>query len=283
MNIKQIKKIYPYIKSQNKNIKWRSLKAKEFICAIKEKQKTCNCFLNSTFTALYNSMRGKEILSKRIKIEQSSFADPAYKIILSPNGKNENYRVSNQDYFEQYFNIYRTYNEYPKKSGHFLDSPSNNLNTAIDIAVSKMIKKHPEQKPWYMRLYSFPNNMRHEFNKPSRAFEWFTGIKPIKIGEDGIKTELIKYKDDVLNLLNYLGKLSPNDYSFVLMSGGKETPQTEKWHCVPITKIDNTTQQVYFFDKRLKRELFVNFDTILNSFKAIVGINWINQDKQNHP
>ena len=274
MKISRLKKIYPYIKPCQKNINWRPLRLDEFQAGVDELQKTCNCFSNATRIALFNSDYGRKILEKRIQIQKEEMDDPAYKIVLTPNGKKEIYRITKKDYFGKFFDVYKHYTEEFYCPYNFNDSESKNLNIAFDIAVSKMIHKHPEQKPWYMRIYDWPNNKRYEYNKPSRAFEWLTGIKPIQIGENGYRTELIKYKDKVLSLLEKLGNMSPKDYSFILMSGSKETPNSETWHCLPITKVDNIEKRVYFTDKRKNKNFSVSFNTIVNNFKAIVGINW---------
>lgn len=276
MKTREIRKIYPYIKQTHKGIHWRRLNNTEIQNGMAELQKTCDCFSNATRYALLNSNKGREILSNRIKIDKDSSIDPTYKITLNVNKHDESYRVTKNDYFGKFFSTYRAYNEYPPKSGEFQESEANNLNTAFDIAIAKMIKKHPKEKPWYMRIYDWPHNKKYEYNRPSRAFSWLTGIKPIAYGENGLKCGLEKQREEVLALLNTLGNLSAKDYSFILMTGARFTPMVEKWHCVPITKVDNESKKVFFYDKRQNKEFDISFDTILYSFKAIVGINWSN-------
>ena len=227
--------------------------------------------------ALYNSKIGREILSKRIRIESCSRPDPTYKIVLSPNGKKEVYRIDDSDYFDKYLSIYNKYNPDLFKSIDLNKSGARNLNIALDIAVAKMIKKHPTQKPWYMRIYDWPFNKNYEYNKPSRAFEWLTGIKPVSIGENGLKTNLVEKADEVLALLNKLGNSSPEDYSFIIMTGGKKSPFAEKWHCLPVLKVDNEKEVVDVIDKRKNTKFQIHFVSILKYFKSIVGINWKEQ------
>lgn len=276
MKIKTLKRIYPFINTDAKNINWRTITKEELKKCILEEQKTCNCFHNATRVALFNSDKGQEILLDRVKVEKDSLpnSDPAYKIVLTPNKEKEIYRITVFDYLNKFFDVYKQYNTNPENVYDFVDSESQNLNTAFDIAVAKMIDKHPKQKPWYMRIYDWPNNKKYEYNKPSKAFEWLTGIKPIQYGEEGYKTELNKYKEEVLKLLKTLGNMSSKDYSFILMSGSKYTPNCEKWHCLPITKVDNNEERVWFINKRFNKTYSVSFATVINNFKAIVGINW---------
>ena len=274
MKITTLRKIYSFISPDSKKISWERIGGRHLRRTIQEKQKTSNCFANATRVALYNSVQGKKILKSRIKREKGAKEHPAYKITLTPNGNKEVYRVSKKDYFGKFFGAYRTYNETYLNSGNFIDSVSKDLNLALDIAVSKMVSKHSEQKPWYLRIYSYPFNEKYEYNIPSRAFEWFTGIKPIQYGEEGFFGNLSKYSKEVLALLEKLGNLSPSDYSFVLMSGSSKTSVNEKWHCLPITKVDNEKRKVWFIDKRFNKEFDLPFEEVLNSYKAIVGINW---------
>ena len=274
MKINTLRKIYPYLSTNYKNVNWERVGGKHFKKTMQEKQKTSNCFSNAVRVALFNSIQGKKILKSRVKREKNAEQHPSYKFILSPNGKEEVYRVSRLDYFSKFFSAYRTYNETYPRSGNFQDSVSKDLNLAYDIAISKMVSKHPEQKPWYLRLYCFPYNKKYEYNVPSRSFEWFTGIKPIAIGEKGFRSELYRYKDEVLNLLEKLGNLSNKDYSFVLMSGRRKTPVNEKWHCLPILSVDNENKRVHIIDKRFNEKFDISFDTVLYNYKAIVGINW---------
>ena len=274
MKLSKIRRIYPYIEQRMKNVQWQKVSEETLERAMQQKQRTCNCFHNATRIALYNSDKGREILQKRIKVEKTSLQEPSYKIILTPENQKEIYRVGDDDFFNKYFSIYRKYNEIPYRSGNFKESESRNLNVAFDIAVAKMIQKHPAEKPWYLRIYDWPRNNNYEYNKPSRAFKWLTGRKPIQIGEDGYKTNLKSHEKDVLELLNKLGELSPKDYSFVIMTGSKYTPLAEKWHCLPILNIDKKAQTVQVVDKRTGEEFDVAFDSIINFFKAIVGINW---------
>ena len=274
MRVSFLRKYYPLLSSTKKNKKWRQITNYELFNAIQEKQKLCNCFSVATKYSLYYSTVGKEILRSRIFVDRNNNSlEPSYKIILSPNGKDEIYRINESEYSGKYFRLFTKYNEHPPFSGFYLDSLCRNLNTAIDIAITKMIKKHPNQKDWYTRLYGFTNK-KCEFNKPSRAFEWFTGIKPIQYGEEGYKSNLIKYKNDVVNLLKKMSVVSKENYSFVLVSGAKKTSKVYKWHCMPIIKVNFRNKTVRFYDPRERKTFEESFYSIIEKYKAIVGIFW---------
>ncbi|MBE7703635.1 MAG: hypothetical protein E7Z89_06260 [Cyanobacteria bacterium SIG28] len=278
MNFKLLRKIYPHIEAQNKNICWRRITDDELLKIAGEPQKLCNCFSMSTRDALINSSRGREILKKRIWVDKNATTDsPAYKIILSPNGRDEVYRVSPLDYYTKYAGITATYNEIPKGSGNYKHSESNNLNTAIDIAITKMISKHPKEKPWYVRLFTSPISKKCEFNHPSKAFEWFTGIKPVAIGEDGLFNNLNKNKQETLKQLDELSGTDSKNYSFILLTGFRTDKRLENWHCYPIKRIGYSSLDI--LNKRTDDGLRFTGAEVTKLFKALVGIDWRKVEK----
>ena len=276
MNKVFLRKIYPYIDNGRKDIKWRRLTDAEIDSFANAKQKIANCYLDSTRKALFGSNEGREILKKRIWIEANKKPreEASYKFILSPNGKNEIYRVDKNDYFSKYYSLYTRY----------IDELGLNLLTdkktylpcvAMDIAVSKMISKHPKLKDWYLRLYGFPiyENMKCEHNKASRAFEWLTGKKPTTIiAEDGYKDYLKNNQEITIEKLKELAQKEAKDYSFIAMTGKENVKKkVAKWHCLPIEKIDET---VHLRDKRTNEEINLDYEKFIKEFKALVGIEW---------
>ena len=272
MKISTLRKIYPYIREDAKNIKWRNLTDTEIEAAMAEPQKICNCFNSASRYALFSSRKGREILKNRIKIQKGVKSDPAYKFKFTINDKDEIYRVDREDYFKRFFKIFRRYSESEHYVGEFLPSPSNNFNMAVDMAVSKMIKKHPTQKGLFLRIFRrfWASNMRCEYNRPSRAFEWLTGKSAEKIGEDGLFKTLKDYPKQTEDLLNSLG----NDYSYILLSGNKKIKDVKKWHCLPIIRVIPEERTVELLNKRDGSIILYNFDDLIKDFKAIVGIRW---------
>ncbi len=271
MKISTLRKVYPYLYRENRNVKWRKLTDSEFETSKNQLQKIANCFDEATRYALLNSTKGKEYLRNRIRIQKGNYHFPAYKINLNVNGKNENFRTYRNDYFSTYKDITKDY----AKHNLILTHNRPTLSQAINIAVCKMVEKHPKMKPFYLKLHGFPimNNRNCEFNKPSNAFKWFTGKTPIAIGESGLNLTLKKHKNEVLDLLNDLGNSSPKDYSFVVLNGFKKIGKCpHSWHTMAITNVDSKKQTISIIDKRSNTISEISFDDVVNRCKAIVGI-----------
>lgn len=272
MQISTLRKIYPFLNKNVKNIKWRALTDAEINAAMKEPQKVANCYNVASRYALFSSDKGRELLRQRIRIQKNAKSDPAYKFTLSVNNKDEIYRVDDRDYFRKFFGLYKNYNA--DDYGNFSPSECGNLNLAADIAVSKMISKYPKQKELALRFFKWPyiRNLKCEYNRPSRAFEWFTGIKPKNIGEDGLFKALKNQPENVRKFLQELGQ--SKDYSLIVMSGNKGYQGIKSWHCLPVTNIDSLAEIVSVINRRNGKQYKFSFDEIIKNFKALVGIKW---------
>ena len=276
MKISILRKIYPYLNSHQKNIKWRSLTDEEFERSLKDYQVIANCFEDATRYALIKSNKGRELLRKRFKIQKNASIDPAYKIQLSANDKKkEIYKATPLDYYGGYFKLYREYSDSPDGLASF-DYSDSKLGLGVNIAVSKFVNKHPLMKPVLSRLYMFPAivNRNCEYNKPSNAFKWFTGINPISIGENSINLNLRKNKKDVFDIFNKLGNLKSTDYSFVAVTGLRKIKDISSWHTVPINSVNLSDRTIEIINKRTNKITKISFDEFINNFKAIVGIKW---------
>lgn len=272
MKLCLLRKIYPYMNSGMKNIRWRKLTDAELNLAMQEKQKLCTCYSESTRHALLSTDKGREMLRKRIKIQQEKSLEPAYKITLNANGKAETYRTTSCDYYGTYM---RLYEEYYEGALNFLNEGEKrvNLGLATNIAISKMIAKHPTMKSFFSRIYKFPliRNTRSEFNKPSRAFEWFTSKPPIAIGEKSWNFNLKKYASEVVDTLN---SFEQGKSSFVVVSANKKINGIDKWHCLSIINVDKEKKTVDLMNKRDNKVTTFTFDDVINHCKAIVGMNF---------
>lgn len=273
MNKVLLRKVYPYISNDRKNIKWRRLTDAELESMSNQTQKIANCYLDSTRAVLCASEKGREFLKKRIFVQTGNLDDPAYKFVFNVNGKDEPFRVERNDYYSKYYKIYDRYIE-ELLTGKLADIFNGMPNIAMDIAVSKMVTKYPKEKEWFLRLYKQPiyENLKCENNRPTKAFEWLTGQKPkIVISEDGLKDKLSNHKEEALNILKKLSELSPKNYSFVAMTGSQKSTMIPKWHCVPIIEVKDKVQIV---DKRTNRNFWFKPENFIERFKSIVGIIW---------
>lgn len=262
MNFAVLRKKYSNVPWSAKNIKWRKLTDAEFNTAMQQRQVVANCYDEATRYSLLASKKGREYLRSRIRIQKGSSLCPAYKIKLNINGKDESFRATKADYFGTFVNA--MYNYFTPR-----------LSLGVNIAVSKMISKYPSMKAWYLKLYSLScmRNRNYEFNKPSNAFKWFTGKKPLAIGESGCSLTLKKHRKEVIGLLNELGESSPDNYSFVLLNSFKKLGKnSRKWHTMPIVDVDSKKQTVSFMDKRTNEIFKVTFEDVINNCKAIVGV-----------
>ena len=276
MKISILRKIYPYLNFNQKNIKWRSLTDDEFERSLKDYQVIANCFEDATRYALIKSDKGRELLRKRFKIQKNASIDPAYKIQVNVDeNKKEIYKATPLDYYGGYFKLYREYSDSPEGLASF-DYSDSKLGLGVNIAISKFISKHPLMKPILTRLYMFPAivNRNCEYNKPSNAFKWFTGINPISIGEDSFNLNLKKNKEEVLDILNKIGNSKSKDYSFVAVTGLKKIKEISPWHTVPINSVNLTDKTIEIINKRTNKITKITFDEFINNFKAIVGIKW---------
>ena len=275
MKISMLRKIYPYLNHNMKNIKWRSLTDEEISRAMSDKQIIANCFDEAARYSLLASEKGRELLKKRIKIQKDAAMEPAYKITLHINGKNKTYKALLNDYVGKHFDLYKEYSNNPFGLSSF-DYSNTRLSLGVNIAIRKMVKRHPLMKPLLARLYMFPliKNRACEYNRPSNAFKWFTGIEPVSIGESDLKLNLKKHKDDVLELLQDLGQHNSKDYSFVAMTSNEKVKGIDKWHCLPILGVNNKNKTVKVLNKRTNYKTNISFDDFVNKFKAIVGIKF---------
>jgi len=261
MKIGFLRKIYPYLSKDTKNIKWRNLTEQELNRAMEEKQVISNCYDEATRYALLASKKGRKFLKSRIKIQKGENIDPAYKIKLNINGKDEIYRATKNDYKYFFSDIYDNYAKADVIVKPYT-AKNSRLSLAVNIAVSKMITKHPSMKPLVSKIFvsPFSRNANCEFNKPSNAFKWFTGKNPIEYGESGINMSLRGYRDETLKLLKSLGKSKPKNYSFVALTGFQRKKKINSWHTVPITNVNFKEKTVTVLDKRTHNYTTVSFD-----------------------
>lgn len=244
-NVSLVRKIYPYLCDTAKNRKWRSLSAKELEALMNEKQVISNCYDVATRYSLLSTQKGKEFLLKRIKLEKGT-DNPHCKVTFNIDGKNKTYVSS-------------------------LNSGS--LSSKIASAVTKMIRMNPSQKPLISQFGKCGFNRACEFNYPSHAFSWYTGKKPISIGENEFNLSLRPHKEEVINLLNSAAKEKSGEYSLVVISGHQANKLNghRRWHCLPIVEINPEDKTLKIVNKRTDEVILLSFDELVNKFKGLVG------------
>ena len=271
MNISKIRKIYPKLKTYTRNIKWRQLSDKELDLLAQEKQITSNCYDNSVRYVLINNPNGREIFRRCLKIQKDNYdLEPAYKASFFVNGERKNFRCGISDYYGKFLKYYADFYNGMK---NFINTRQKRVTPEIGISIliSKMIKKYPQQKPLWSRIYEFPytKNRSYEHNKISNAFKWYTGRTPVSIGEEGINNNLKKYSQDVKNLLD---SIDLEKDCFVVMTGNRKYKDIDSWHCTPIINIDSKNKTLTIINKRTNKTEKITYDELISNFKAICGI-----------
>ena len=272
MKISTLRKIYPYISESKKNLKWRPVTDAELMSATQDYQVLATCYEESVRYVLSSNEIGRNILKNRIKLSKDSLKEPSYKIKFNVKGKEEFYKADKSDYYDKYWNIY---NEFYGGALALLgdDVKRATLSAGIDIAISKMIKKHPFFKPLISRLYMFPliKNRGCEHNLPSNAFRWYTGKEPIVIGESELALDMSKHEEQITEILD---GYNPQMDCFVLLTGFHHVQGLDKWHCLSLVSVDKEAKTVELFNKRFNTTSIHSYQEIISKFKGLVGIRF---------
>ena len=83
----------------------------------------------------------------------------------------------------------------------------------------------------------------------------------------------INREKEVFSLLNSLGEMDSNDYSYVVISSWQQNKLNgnRRWHCLPIVSVDKESKTLQIINKRDNKVIPLTFDDLVNNFKAIVG------------
>lgn len=243
-----LRKIYPFLNENSKNLKWRKLTNDELDSLMNEKQVISNCYDIAVRHSLLASEKGREMIRKTIKVAKNPDNGLACKVIFNIDGKKKPYVVT--------------------------DVKHKSLGDLVTFAVDKMIKNNPSQKPFISRLARFGFSRSCEFNKPSNALNWYTGKEAQSIGEHNLNLSMKSNKNEVLGLLDDLGDKSSKDYSFVAISSWKPSRLNgkKKFHCLSIINVDSKNKTLDIINKRTNEIITVGFEEFIKKFKAIVGL-----------
>ena len=133
-----------------------------------------DCYIVSSLGILSRSKKGQKILQNNITTNGKDFNIK----INNVNEKVEDYFISEKEINNLKFKSYE--NEMP-----FEELP---VVKAFELAMNKLIKKHPFQKPLICR--ALETQERFEYNKPSNFLKLFTGITPETINESSLSMSL---------------------------------------------------------------------------------------------
>ena len=95
-----------------------------------------------------------------------------------------------------------------------------------------------------------------------------TGKEPRVIGETDYNLNLIKYKDEVMELFEQMDK--EKEHSFVISTGLKPL-DGHRWHVYVIENVDLTNNTITVKEKRGNKPQTMSIDEALKNFKFIAG------------
>lgn len=224
------------------------------------KQHFQDCYLVSSIGALSKSMYGRRTLFENIV-----HTDKGYRIRFNNiDGRKEDFFATHEEmdkliYMDKYMNPIP------------IAVPHNPVIKALEVAMNKLLEKHPSKKPFICR---FPScNEKFEFNKPSNFLEMFTGKKPIKLNEGGIRLNLKSKKENAEKIFEEI-KRNPN-CSFVAGTSIGLNKGLSDNHCYTVDRV-NKNNTIELFDHRFLETITLTYEQAINKLKFLVG--YFNQE-----
>ena len=212
-----------------------------------------DCYLLSSLGILSRSKKGQKVLKKNITTNGKDFNIKFNNV----NGKVEDYFVSEQE----------INNLKMKEFGKEIPIENSPIVKAVELAMNKLIKRHPFEKPLVCRFLE--TQERFEYNKPSNFLKLFTGITPETINESSLSMSLL---DKITKSIDTLKKIANDKDSTFIAGTGLSFDGLPSWHCYGITKVDIQNNKFYVFDHRLNKELEFPIISGLLKFKFLTGI-----------
>ena len=214
-----------------------------------------DCYLLSSIGALSRCENGQRILKQNIQREGNDF----FVKFNNVNGKAENYFVSAEEckqLVEQKLDF---------------DTPTHEIINAVEVAMDKLIKAHPDKKSFISKLlciYEIDKLRRFESNFVSNFLEMFTGIKPLTLNEKTLRMTLKKHQSEATGLMYAMGECQG---SFVFGTGYKRHNALSNFHCYEMVKSHPQLEQVEITEHRDNKIITLNYREVINNFKYICG------------
>lgn len=213
-----------------------------------------DCYLVTSIGALARSQNGQKILSQNIAHEQNGF-----RITF------QNIHDCVEDYFVSQGEILRLtpLDKYYEEA--IVTYPQNPIIKAIEVAMNKLLKLHPDKKPFISRLMKCQE--KFEYNKPSNFLKMFTGKKPIILNESSLKMSLPK--DEAIELLERIDKA--DDFSFIAGTGISRNDDFPSLHCYTVEGVNSENQYLQVYESRNCKSIELPFEKALKIFKYLTG------------
>ncbi len=215
-----------------------------------------DCYLISSVSALARSKDGQKILSQNISRRGDGFRIRFQNV----DEHRLEYLVTQED-IQRLIPLDKYYNE------AIITCPQNPIIKAIEVAMNKLLKEHPDKKPFVSRLARC--HEKFEYNKPSNFLEIFTGQKPIILNEGGLRMSLTHDKDKAIELLERIDKA--DDFAFIAGTGLKDQKGFAKVHCFAIEGVNTENQYLQVYESRNRESIEVPFEKAIKIFKFLTG------------
>ena len=211
-----------------------------------------DCYILSSLGILSRSKKGQKILQNNITTNGHDFNIKFQNV----NGKAEDYFISEEEIHNLKFKD-------KKNNLQDLHCP---IVKSVELAMNKLIKNHPFQKPPLYR--AMKTQQPFEYNKPSRFLELFTGQKPITLNESSLRMTLMSKLSEAGDLMM---KIWEDKDSAFIIGTGIHLGKLPSWHCFDITKVDMPSNSFTVFDHRQNAELRFPVLSGLLNFKFLTG------------
>ena len=129
-------------------------------------------------------------------------------------------------------------------------------------------EKKYKAKPFISQIRDNTKDYVFEYNFPSNFMKMITGVEPIVIGESNLNIDLMKYKDEVMQLFKRMDE--EKHHSFV-MSTGIKALDGHRWHVYILEDVNLKENTITVKEKRGNKSQTLSIDEALKTFKCIVG------------
>ncbi len=195
-----------------------------------------DCYLVASLKALAKSGFGKQMLKNSISSNQDK---------TSFNVQFKRYKADEKNTYNVNRNSEYNAEAYEVATGR----PDFRTIGAVEKATSDINGEKSSTKPWYIRTFGkYDTNL--EGNEANYFMYNLTGVKPISLGDSGLKSLSSANKEEATKLLDKIGELPMNRHSFVCGSKIFGTKNVGKSHYYILNKVDNKEKKVYLRDPR---------------------------------
>lgn len=217
-----------------------------------------DCYLVSSVRALAKTADGQNILKNNINVSEDwrkfrfkiNFCYPEKKDIFVTQGD---------------INLLELTDKY--KNPVWTDKEENPILKAIEVAMNKLITKHPCAKPFICRIARC--NEKFEYNFASNFMKIFTGKNPYSLNEKSLNMTLRPHKKKAYDLFERLGE--EKDFNFTAGTGITSKREFRVFHYYVVDNVDLEKRNVELLDPRTNKIFSLSFENAIKSLKSFTG------------